>query len=273
MPRKTASLRSETVELVLLMHPSRSISDDHWEEIDALHIEVWRQVAALFSSYQYESDERVVRVKFDWTLVIRRLRETFRIMKRIHDPSIADKYAAAMGKFPHRPVRVNCRVTVSRKKSTKLGSDHIALDYAESFLYDLFVILNLAAPGCCSFWRAVLRARNSDSCRLDQSLSLSEYSFDLAYLDSYEKKWPCAKLLDLEKVSTWYRSVRTGINQLPGNRAEKVLFGLMHISKTDLSIDTIIWFFYALETLYDTQPGREPAFVDKQNLYGVVARR
>jgi len=28
-----------------------------------------------------------------------------------------------------------------------------------------------------------------------------------------------------------------------------------HIAKTDLSLATIIWQFYALETLYDTQPG------------------
>ncbi len=29
----------------------------------------------------------------------------------------------------------------------------------------------------------------------------------------------------------------------------------MHLAKADLSIDTIIWLFYGLETLYDTQPG------------------
>jgi hypothetical protein len=29
----------------------------------------------------------------------------------------------------------------------------------------------------------------------------------------------------------------------------------MHLAKTDLSLNTIIWLFYALETLYDTQPG------------------
>jgi hypothetical protein len=62
-------------------------------------------------------------------------------------------------------------------------------------------------------------------------------------------------MLDLEKVLVWYRSVRSGINQIPENRAQRVLFALMHLAKAELSIDTIIWLFYALETLYDTQPG------------------
>ena len=84
---------------------------------------------------------------------------------------------------------------------------------------------------------------------------MSEYLFDLAFLGSYEGKWPAPKNLDLDKTIAWYRSVRAGLNQIPENRAQKVLFALMHIAKTDLSLATIIWLFYALETLYDTQPG------------------
>jgi hypothetical protein len=256
MPGKSTSPRTETIELVLLMQPSRSISDAHWEEIDAAHIEVWKKAASLFKSCTYDSEKRSVQIEFDWKPVVRRLRQHFSVMQRIHRPDIKDKYREySEMKFPRRPVRVNCAVTVTPKKDKKANAAHVALFCTESFLYDMFLMLNLAAPGCCSLGSAVLQERQARPTWAGHSLSLSEYSFDLAFLGGYEGKWPAPKKLDLEKVHTWYRSVRSGLNQMPENRAQKVLFALMHIAKSDLSLATVIWLFYALETLYDTQPG------------------
>jgi hypothetical protein len=256
VPRKSTSAWTETIDLVVLVQPSRSISDDHWEEIDASHIEVWEKADSLFKSYAYDSEKRSVRIEFDWKPIVRRLRQHLSVMRRIHAPDIADKYRAYSEiKFPRRPVRVNCTVTVTRKKDKKASAAHVALFDTESFLYDMFLILNLAAPGCCSFWSATLKERQTHPSWAEHPLSLSEYSFDLAFLGSYEGKWPAPRLLDLEEVHTWYRSVRSGLNQIPENRAQKVLFALMHIAKAELSLATIIWLFYALETLYDTQPG------------------
>jgi len=256
MPRKTTPLRTETIELVLLMQPSRSISDAYWEEIDAAHIEVWKKAAVLFKSYTYDSEKRSVRIEFDWKPLLRRLRQFFSVMRRIRAPKIKDKYRAFSDvKFPRRPVRVNCVVMVTRKKEKKANATHVALFDTESFLHDMFVILNLAAPGCCSLWSATLKERQAHPSWAAHTLSLSEYSFDLAFLGSYEGKWPAPKILDLDKVHTWYRGVRSGLNQIPENRAQKILFALMHIAKSELSLATIIWLFYALETLYDTQPG------------------
>jgi hypothetical protein len=256
MPSERTSSRTDTIELVVLMQPSRSISDDHWEEIDASHIEVWRRAASFFKSYEYTSTKQSVRIEFDWKPIVRRLRQHFSFMQRIHTAGVADKYRAyTEAKFPRRSVRVSCEVTVTRKKNAMSHANHVALFHTESFLYDMFLILNLAAPGCCSFWKAMLRERQAHPTWAEHALSLSEYPFDLAYLGSYERKWPAPKMLGLEKVLTWYRSVRSGINQIPENRSQKVLFALMHFAKIDLSLNSIIWLFYALETLYDTQPG------------------
>jgi len=148
-------------------------------------------------------------------------------------------------------------VTVSNSKLSKEVPVNHALYHVESFLHDMFLILNLAAPGSCSLWRATLRAKGSLArFRFARSeLSLSDYEFDNAYMGIYWKKWPAPKIMELDKVAEWYRAVRNEINQIPENRAQKVLFALMHISKADTSLDVITWLFYALETLYDTQPG------------------
>src|SRR5690606_34992519 len=104
-------------------------------------------------------------------------------------------------------------------------------------------------------YRATLRLRGGGERWNTRELSLSEYSFDLAYLRSIEGGWPTAAVLDLDAVSHWYASIRSGANQVPENRMEKVLFAILHICKVEVALDTIIWLFYALETLYDTQPG------------------
>jgi hypothetical protein len=218
-----ASLPSSTViELVLLMGTGRSISDDHWEEIDAAHIDVWEKAKSLFHVREYKNDTSTIRIELDWGPVLVRLRQRFQTMSRIFDPAVKNK---ELIRFPQRSIRVKCNVTVTREKRTKMQPVHDALHYTESFLHDVFLILNLAAPGCCSFARATLRPRQGYAPWLrGAELSLSDYPFDNAYMGHYWEKWPAPKILELEMVAQWYLAVRSGINQIPDNRAQKVLF-------------------------------------------------
>ncbi len=241
---------------MLLMRIGRSISDDNWEEIDAAHITIWEKAKSLFRVFEHKHGTGTIRIEFDWSPVLARLRQHYRIMSQIFDPRVKKKDEKVL-RFPQRPVRVRCTVSVPRDKKAKdaLASVHPALYYAESTLHDLFLILNLAAPGSCSLWRAALRPPRGHARWLGSDLSLSDYPFDNAYMGNYWNNWPAPKILELDKVAQWYRTVRNGINQIPENRAQKVLFALMHICKADAPLDTIIWLFYALETLFDTQPG------------------
>lgn len=133
----------------------------------------------------------------------------------------------------------------------------MARHHVESFIYDVFLIMNISSPGCCSFHSARMRSR-SDSKRshyTDSSFALSDYSFDLATLDGYAGKWPRPRTLPVSHVIDWYRRTRVDTSQVPNNRMEKVPFALMHLAREEVSVNTVVWLFYALETFFDTRPG------------------
>jgi hypothetical protein len=252
LKRKISTTR---IELLLLIKGGGRSSDDHWKEVDAEDIRVWEKAETLLRAHTYPLGEKTIEIHFDWAAVTARLREDFRLKSRFYDQRLSNRERELI-KFPRRPVRVKCHVTITAKKRLEARAAVFdALSHARSLLYDVFLMLNLAVPGCCSFWTAVLRPRVQHERWMTAELSLSEYSFDEAYFGNFRNKWPAPGLLDVESVVNWYRGIRNGTNQIPENRTQKVFFALMHICKSELSIDTIMWQFYALETFYDTQPG------------------
>jgi hypothetical protein len=110
--------------------------------------------------------------------------------------------------------------------------------------------MNIAAPASCDFYRASLQGE-----RLDREISLSNYHCEAALLASWGLDWLPLKTLDLPEVISWFRSVRTGPSQVAKNPMEKVLFALMHMAKSDMSVMTVIWLFYAFESLLQTRAG------------------
>jgi hypothetical protein len=124
---------------------------------------------------------------------------------------------------------------------------------AECYLHDVFLMMSIASPGSCSFYS--LSAIPKPTRAFHDELSLSDHSFEAADLWGREGKWPAPSQVPLKAVRDWYYGNRTDFAQVPHNRMEKVLFALLHIAKIELSPTTIVWLFYALESLYDTKPG------------------
>lgn len=243
-----------TFQYVLRVRPDRSISDDNWEEIDAAHLEAWRTAASLLKLWTYEPNGRVLNVSADWQPLLNRMRQ----MHQWH----VNLYAAVACKaepdlrVPMRPATVPLRASIEGDR-TESNMEHIARHHIESFIYDVFLMLNIASAGSCNFYHATMRARSHTGRvpRTGGSFELSEYSFDLANLDGHEGKWPAPRTLPLERVISWYKRVRVGATQVPSNSMEKVLFALMHLARTEVSVNTVVWLFYGLETFFDTRPG------------------
>lgn len=247
---KTATPTTSTIDFVLLIDTPRPVTDDCWEVLDPADLATWEAAQRLFRRREYDDEHGRVCIEFDWNPLLVRLRQNYQRTCRVHDPQ---QNARGRVDYPLRPVRVPCTVFVTRVDQARNDDSYVASCYTESFLHDLFLMLNLATPGCCCLWRATLRARHQLAHK--RQLALSEFVFDCSFMRNQSKQWPGSKFLDLKTVATWYDSVRRGLNQIPENRLQKVLFALLHICKTDMPVDTIIWLFYALETLFDTQPG------------------
>jgi hypothetical protein len=135
--------------------------------------------------------------------------------------------------------------------SAKGKKPRASLYVVQSIIHDIFLIMNIAAPGCCDFYRASLLGDES----IEPDVSLSNYEFEAALLVHVDNKWPVSRILELNKVITWFDAVRQGTTQMPRNPMERVLFALLHISKIDTSPMAVIWLFYAFESLLQTRVG------------------
>jgi hypothetical protein len=200
----------------------------------------------------YTSTGREVGISADWQPLLNRIQQLHQWHINLWE-AVARKAEPDL-RVPRRPATVTLGVAVSGPDERP---EHIARHHVESFIYDVFLIMNISSPGCCNFYNAKMRSR-SDSRRsryADRRFRLSEYSFDLAALDGYAGKWPRPRTLQVSPVVDWYRRIRVGASQVPNSRMEKVLFALMHLAREDVSVNTVVWLFYALETFFDTRPG------------------
>jgi len=235
--------------------PGRNVSDHGWEEIIPAHIEALQTAPALLNRRVIDLDTRVATFKLDWTHLIRSYRHHLSAMREIDEfrqrPRGMPAFIDVLRKFPQRRARISVEITLSgRRKKNELPHGRTAA--VESFLHDVFLIMNIAAPASCNFYLSSLKSKDIER---SVEVSLSDVYFDIALLNTRDSTWPAPTIIDIAKVVEWVFAVRRGVSQIPQSRMEKVLFALLHIAKTDISPTVIVWLFYALETLFDTRPG------------------
>jgi hypothetical protein len=182
----------------------------------------------------------------DWRPVLTRQRRHLAAMQFIFDRLNRKRGDASdvleRAGFPRRPSKVPIAVATT--------DDRCAGSLVENLVYDAFLILNLAGPGSCDFYTARLLGA-----KFENEIGLSNFNFEVALETHFSQGWPAVSVLDLGTVISWYRSVRPYPTQVPGNPMERVLFALLHMAKIELSPVTVIWQFYALESLLQTKVG------------------
>jgi len=230
----------------------RSVSDEGWEKFDLEHIGVWKSALELLSTRALKLPNCTANVEADWTPVLKMHERHHATMKRLHGGYKDEKELHSILKgFPSRKARVKLATEiVGSDKRTKDRATHIADSAIQSYLYDVFLILNVCAPGCCDFYRGTLLKGGA---RTD--ISLSNVDFEVALVGSFNRRWPNVTTLSLSQTIKWFDSIRAGVHQLPKNPMEKVLFALFRICKLDMDPMIVVWMFYAFESLLQTRVG------------------
>lgn len=238
--------------------PGADIVDDDWERTIPAHIEALQAAPSLLNHRTIDFDKRRATFTLEWSQLIRSYQRHFSVMREIEAfrqrPRGEKAYVDVLHKFPRKRPRITIELTLSGRKSKDEGP-HGYSAAVESFLHDVFLIMNIAAPGSCNFYLASLRSKDEKHRKQLAEVSLSQFNFELALRNRRDGKWPAPKMLDVRQVVDWVFAVRRGVTQVPQSRMEKVLFALLHIAKTDVSPVVVVWLFYALETLFDTRPG------------------
>lgn len=155
---------------------------------------------------------------------------------------------------PLNEKKINAELTLAipnlndERKLTAYGES-----ISEYFLYDLFLILNIASPASFQGYGSfVKRLRQND---FVSRLNISNHLFEMALLQNEDGVWPSVYHLPLERVICWLKAIKPNIMMVAKSRMEKVLFALMQICSANTNPEAIIWLFYAFESLFDTKIG------------------
>ncbi|WP_143504054.1 MULTISPECIES: hypothetical protein [unclassified Pseudomonas] len=138
----------------------------------------------------------------------------------------------------------------------EVGAGHPHL-FAEKYLYDIFFIMNMSVPGSCEFLN-VRFYKSADSVQVSRDVArfnLSSYNFEEGYFDCLNGKTFAPIELPLEQVNSWYQRLGLGVKQKADNQVARAIYALLHVCKSDIDINSIIWIFHALESIYTTRVG------------------
>jgi Apea-like HEPN len=223
----------------------RSISDEAWQTIEPAHIDVWKSAATLLGERRLTHGKIDYVVSIDWAPTLRCHQRSYSAMKYLENNTKRqpdDRFRRA--RFPSRPAKNGISVTATSGDGRGLSG------IIQSTIHDIFLVMNIAAPGCCDFYRASLIGE-----RFEPDVSLSNVNFESALLVYLDSGWPTLRILKLQDAISWFDAVRQGTSQIPQNPMEQVLFALLHMSKIDISPMMVIWLFYAFESLLQTRVG------------------
>ena len=159
-----------------------------------------------------------------------------------------------------QPLRLKaiCVITGSNELSSYPWYPEFFVEY---FLYEVFMIVNLALPGSGEFLNFELRHRNQSS---NARLDLSGFYFSEWMIQTIEGKSPAAKALDLDQTIEWFDQVNPHVTQKAENSTQKALYATYQLCRSNGQIDFVLWLFNALEALLSTKVG--------ENFSGIIRR-
>jgi hypothetical protein len=230
-------------ELVL---PSggQTSTDEGWQKYRPAFVNAWESAAVNLRTHKIIVGTDSYLVSVDWTSTLKRQKRYHAALRYIYRDKTPSVGRLLKARFPQHPARNPIEVSTENAKTPHF------LSIAESVVHDAFLTMNIAAPGCCNFYRASLLGD-----RIEPNVSMSSDIFDSALYVSLKDGWPEIAFLNLSRVVDWYHSVRNGAAQVPSNPMERVLFALLHLSRIDISPVEVVWLFYAFESLLQTRAG------------------
>jgi hypothetical protein len=129
----------------------RSFGDDNWRKTEATYIDAWKSAVFLLGERKVSFGDVTYTVRIDWLPLLRRHERNYSVMEYLYRDGAKDIGRRLMrARFPRRPSKIRVIVQTNAKEAKSLFS------IAESVIHDVFLIMNLAAPGCCNFYRAKL---------------------------------------------------------------------------------------------------------------------
>jgi hypothetical protein len=217
---------------------------DHGDVLDKGHADIWQVATAHLHTVRRSSQKGVVEFRTDWSAVAKYFQLHYEVFVESPPTSKGPAYSRAIRQRLQRLKAVTPEILTVECQSTRVvGTDDVL-----SYIQDVFLILNVAAPGSLNLRDCVLIGREK---RLDTRLELSSEVFESAWIDSVRSEFPGVHALPLESVVTWFEALDLGARQIAENGVAKALYCLLHLGRDwEFEPTALLWISHALEALY-----------------------
>ena len=203
----------------------------------------WAQATEVLADRGYSGSRATYLIHVDWS-AIRDLAATWR--------TSIDSFVSQF--------RQNQRFTLAAVVTVNTHEElapaavrHSAHHYVKQFIYDFFLIMNIAVPGCCEFYNLrIIDNVQEFSPGAEPELKLSSYTLLSSWQWAFEEQWPPLQALSVKHVLDWFDSLRLGAKQVAESRTERGLFSLLHVCSLEAGLPTVMWIAHALEALFQT---------------------
>jgi hypothetical protein len=222
------------------------------DSLGKVYIDVWDSIPKLFSDVKYKTDKGNIYIQIDWERYIAKCKEVYNkniSMAEYRKLSEDERATLEIGVLTNIMDYVECTASIDNNAISREIKCRIVQDYIEKFFYDIFVVANISAPGCCNLYKMNYIVDDS----IERQIDLYSGQFESAWKWSIDNKWPDIQYIPLMKVWDWYNNLGIGTRQIARTKLERVLFALLHFSTSgDISAINMIWLAHALESLFDT---------------------
>jgi hypothetical protein len=219
-------------------------------------VDTWEALLTVACERQYHHEGCDISVHVDWAPVHALLAEQLRDSLDL----LSDPPPGMVKEWVIVPLQPNDRRLYHQKTSllaqVQISGQNLLANagryagfFVETYLYDLFLILNLALPGSADFFNVIVPGGDYRPERLGLS------AFYWWPTSRAKDQWPPVHAIDLKVVAAWFYGVRRGFAQVPESSVERAMFAILHMCRSGGRPEDIIWLFYAFESLFQTRAG------------------
>ncbi len=194
------------------------------------------QAAKIYRKVEIESgnDHDALKISFNFDKIIKRMENFVQVMEKFtreHDFSAFDDYNKQKAYIDIQ----------AESDPDDIRATNTAEHFVEYLIFEIFIVMNLSAPGSCGFSNSFLQRvppeKHFDGKIWQHNIGLNNHLFESSLYVKQDFNWLSLEMIDVPKTVSWIRHHCSEYQMLPRNDVAKCIFALMHIACSPSAID------------------------------------
>jgi hypothetical protein len=234
LPYKPKKQRTNNLALDFGRHGPIAAHGEYTDVWCPAFVQTWETARQRLKSIRIPTDRRPVTIKADWSCLVQ-------YCERTRDTE------AAIGEAEIR--RELKRLHAVTTEVPIVASSAFAVQY---YLYDVFLLINLACPGALDLGSAQITDPTEPPRLRQTKIELYALPWSMGWLDSLRGSKPAVSSLDFDTTYSWFSRFAFRLAEVGESPLQRAIFCLLYASREDGGTAAdLIWLGHALEALYE----------------------